>query len=83
MANPKKRAVTQGISRKLFPGFFQILQCWGATQGIFRKLFPGKFQEYLPMKKYFKGVSRYWKKFPEIPLGHYPNLRNFKFHLKS
>ena len=43
----KKRAVTQGISRKLFPDFFQILQFWGVTQtresqGIFRKLFPGK-----------------------------------------
>ena len=49
----KKRAVTQGISRKLFPGVFQILQFWGVTQGIFRKLFPGKFHEYLPMKKYF------------------------------
>ena len=49
----KKRAVTQGISRKLFPGFFKILQFWGVTQGIFRKLFPGKFHEYLPMKKYF------------------------------
>ena len=49
----KKRAVTHGISRKLFPGVFQILQFWGVTQGIFRKLFPGKFHEYLPMKKYF------------------------------
>ena len=49
----KKRAVTQGISRKLFLDFFQILQFCGVTQGIFRKLFPGKFHEYLPMKKYF------------------------------
>ena len=47
----KKRAVTQGISRKLFLDFFQILQFCGV--GIFRKLFPGKFHEYLPMKKYF------------------------------
>ena len=91
----KKRAVTQGISRKLFPDFFQILQFWGVTQGIFRKLFPGKFHEYLPMKKYFfpktghdseafpETFSNIRKKFPEILLGHYPNLRNFKFHLKS
>ena len=53
----KKRAVTQGISRKLFPDFFQILQFWGVTQGIFRKLFPGKFHEYLPMKKDFDSKS--------------------------
>ena len=91
----KKRAVTHGISRKLFPGVFQILQFWGVTQGIFRKLFPGKFHEYLPMKKYFfpktghdseafpETFSNIWKKFPEILLGHYPNLRNFKYHLKS
>ena len=92
----KKRAATQGISRKLFPDFFQILQFWGVTQGIFRKLFPGKFHEYLPMKKYFfpktghdseafpETFSNIWlKTFPEILLGHYPNLRNFKFHLKS
>ena len=91
----KKRAVTQGISRKLFPDFYQILQFWGMSQGIFRKLFPGKFYEYLPMKKYFfpktghdseafpETFSNIWKKFPEILLGHYPNLRNFKFHLKS
>ena len=45
----KKRAVTQGISRKLFPDFFQILQCGSVIQ----KLFPGKFHEYFPMKKYF------------------------------
>ena len=49
----KKRGMTQGISRKIFPDFFQILQFWGMTQGIFRKIFPGKFHEYLPMKKYF------------------------------
>ena len=65
------------------------------TQGIFRKLFPGKFHEYLPMKKYFfpktghdseafpETFSNIWKKFPEILLGHYPNLRKFKFHFKS
>ena len=128
----KKRAVTQGISRKLFPGVFQILQFWGVTQGIFRKLFPGKFHEYLPMKKIFfpkngawlRGFSgnyfqylekvsgnspgslpeftkfqisfkiidfgksfqkipwvmpqnrsnRFWKKFPENPLSHYPDF---------
>ena len=47
------------------------------------------------MKKYFfpktghdseafpETFSNIWKKFPEILLGHYPNLRNFKFHLKS
>ena len=128
----KKRAVTQGISRKLFPGFFQIFQFWGVTQGIFRKLFPGKFHEYLPIKKYFvlkngswlrsfsgnffqyleivSGNSpvslpkfsvfqilfkilnfgksfrknpwvmpqnrwnRFWKKFPENPLSHYPDF---------
>ena len=91
----KKRAVTQGISRKLFPGVFQILQFWGVTQGIFRKLFPGKFHEYLPMKKYFfpktghdseafpETFSNIWKKFPETLLGHYPNLRKVKFHFKS
>ena len=45
----KKRAVTLGIFRKLFPDFAIL----GMTQGIFRKLFPGKFYEYLPMKKYF------------------------------
>ena len=45
--------MTHGISRKIFPDFFQILQFWGMTQGIFRKIFPGKFHEYLPMKKYF------------------------------
>ena len=54
----KKRVVTQGISRKLFPGFFQILQFWGVTQGIFRKLFPGKLHEYLPTKKYFFSQKR-------------------------
>ena len=56
----KKRAVTQGISRKLFPGVFQILQFWGVTQGIFRKLFPGKFHEYLPMKKIFFPKNGAW-----------------------
>ena len=45
--------MTQGISRKIFPDFFQFLQFWGMTQGIFRKIFPGKFHEYLAMKKYF------------------------------
>ena len=45
------------------------------------------------MKKYFlpkpdpeafpETFSNISKKFPEILLGHYPNLRNFKFHLKS
>ena len=49
----KKRGMTQEISRKIFPDFFQILQFRGMTQGIFRKIFPGKFHEYLPMKKYF------------------------------
>ena len=28
-------------------------------------------------------TQRYWKKFPEILMGHYPTLRNFKFYLKS
>ena len=28
-------------------------------------------------------IKNIWKKFPEILLGHYPNLRNFKFYLKS
>ena len=91
----KKRGMTQEISRKNFPDFFQILQFRGMTQGIFRKIFPGKFHEYLPMKKYFfpktghdseafpETFSNIWKKFPETLLGHYPNLRNFKFHLKS
>ena len=77
-----------------YPGnFLQILQFWGVTQGIFRKLFPGKFNEYLPMKKYFvpktghdseafpENFSNIWKKFPKILMGHYPNLRNFKFYL--
>ena len=65
------------------------------TQRLFRKLFPGEFHEYLHMKKYFfpktghdskafpETFSNIWKKFPEILLGHYPNLRNFKFYLKS
>ena len=38
----KKRGMTQGISRKLFPDFFQILQFWGVTQAdpdIVSKLF--------------------------------------------
>ena len=61
----KKRARIQGISRKLFPDFSQVLQFWGVTQD-----FP-------------ETISNIWKKFPEILLGHYPNLRNFKFHLKS
>ena len=80
----KKRAMTQGIFRKLFPDFFQILQFWGATQGIFLKLFPGKFHEYLPMKKYFFPKTghdseafpenRFWKNYPENPLSHSPDF---------
>ena len=82
----KKPAVNQGISRKLFPDFFQILQFWGVNQGIFRKLFPGKFHEYLPMKKYFfpktgrdseafpETFSNIWKKVPENPLSHSPKV---------
>ena len=61
------------------------------TQGIFRKLFPGKFHEYLPMKKYFfpktghdseafpETFSNIWKKFPEILLGHSPNVCLYGF----
>ena len=49
----KKRAVTQGISRKLFPDFFQISQFRIMRQGILWKLFLGHFHEYLPIKKYF------------------------------
>ena len=78
--DPLSHVSKLGISRKLFPDFFQILQFWGVTHGIFRKIFPGKFHENLPMKKYLANI---WKKFWEILLGHYPNLRNFKFHLKS
>ena len=61
----KKRAVTQGISRKLFPDFFPDFAILGRDSGNFPETF-----------------SNIWKKFPEILLGHYPNLRNFKFHLK-
>jgi len=49
----EKRALTQGISRKLLPDFFQISQFRVMMQEILRKLFPGQFHEYLPIKKYF------------------------------
>ena len=45
--------MTQGISRKLLPDFFQISQFRVMMQEILRKLFPGQFHEYLPIKKYF------------------------------
>ena len=54
------RDIRDIISRKIFPGVFQILQFWGVTQGIFRKLFPGKFHEYLPMKKIFFPKNGAW-----------------------
>ena len=38
----KKRALTQGISRKLLVDFFQISQFRVMMQEILRKLFPGK-----------------------------------------
>ena len=82
--------------RKIVSGNFSPLSHIGKSQKLFSKnYFPGKFHEYLPMKKYFfpktghdseafpETFSNVWKKFPDILLCHYPNLRNFKFHLKS
>jgi len=77
----------KGKSRRQFPKNGVM------RQRILRKLYPGQFHEYmyLPIKKYFfpktghdsEAFSRYWKKFPEIFLCHYPNFLNFKFYWKS
>ena len=83
--------MTQEISRKIFPDFFQILQFRGMTQGIFRKIFPGKFHEYLPMKKYFfpktghdsEAFPENFSNISEIFLCHYPKFLNFQFYLLS
>jgi len=51
--DPLSHVSKLGISRKLFPDFFQILQFWGMTQGISRKLFPDFFQ---PNRPYFVDI---------------------------
>ena len=80
----KKRAVTQGISRKLFPDFFPDFAILGRDSGNFPetfsrywKKFPKKplshdrFWEYFCMKLT-------WKWFLENPLSHAPKLQNLE-----
>ena len=38
---------------------------------------------WLMTQRLFRKLFHVWKLFPEILLCHYPNLRNFKFHIKS
>ena len=65
----KNRGVTQGISWKTFPDFFQILRFRGVTEGNFWKTFPVEFPDYLVRNIFFvqnRGMSQgiFWKTFP-------------------
>ena len=53
----KKRSVTQGISWKTFPDFFQILRFRGVTEGNFWKTFPVEFPDYLVRNNFFCSKS--------------------------
>ena len=80
----KKRALTQGISRKLFPDFFQISQFRVMREVILRKLFPFQLHEYLPIKKYvFPKTGHDSEAFPETFSNIWKSLISEKVSRKS